>query len=1446
MIGSVVNNAPSGVRQFAGVASVVFCLLLSLASASDDTTPASLQPVTDSPVGTLRSTIGDVPWTPPAQRPRVVYGTDDRLDVFQEANPARLAQAASTCALISNDLLTDNGDGTFTIFLSAYTQGGFLACEDEPFASQPTAAFCSGFMVGNDLIATAGHCINGTADLANFSFIFGFNMVNSTTPVVQVNTNQVYSGTQLLSWEPGGDLDHALVRVDRNINAPGSAVLPVRTTGSIALTELVGVTGHPSGLPMKIAFGASTRVRANSDPAYFEANIDALPGNSGSPVFNQVTGLVEGILVRGPATTFFLDNLCFREVTAPDNSSLRVEVTRIGVLTSGIFPRTPQVNLTLHRDALLGPDIALYNEILGHFADAVFEATEGRHPVARVRINLDGQPVVDEAPIITVLGQNPIYVQPNSSYLDPGATVLDSEDGDLTGAMVTQIFVDTSASGDYFVRYRVTDSDGRTTEAFRQVKVVGEIPYLFLNPSNPQYHEVNSGPYGDPGAFVLDITDGFIDNENGEIQRDGTVDVGEEGVYTLTYSFEDSNGNISTAERIVEVIPEGFDEPTFEIIGQNPVWQDAFLPYNDAGAIGTDATNGILCNVTPNDGIPSCAVVFNNVNPGVAGSYRVVYEATDFLGNSRRATRFVNIVGDHPVVNVLGPNPLTLRAGEDYVDPGSVATDVTDFDISANIISSNPVDPTVAGQYFVEYGVVDSNGLITTAFRQVNVVGSLDTMQESDIYWLPSGVPSFLKAGGFGTPGGQIVMYDVFRGGQAGADLNFLGSPEGRRQAGYVLAHLWLQYYLGLGAEFAETSSDIAVRNSLLADPFSPAFDSSGFGLNISSTQDGVPTGGVFSPLEHTGATPQYRLHGLSAWATIAQTYGNDTKPARLIAKRPRTFFPDVAAAAPQGTAAPATDLNSIPADAFEDTFYFNERKSFFRIATENSLPVVSGNPTRTLLPCVTGRLVDITVPSPVTYEFPVDSDVRELMVAVSSPCVRSLSNLEAVLTDPLGRQIIAQSVETIPGVIQFRVLPSVTGTWRLQLIARTFTATGVQVDVYGRSAGPTHRLSASIPSAPGNLATDSIAYPGPLVLQVSDSSGLAIRNVDIDGILTLPSGGRVSLRFEDTGGGADLIANDGTYSVTLPYSQGGTYQLEVTSSDFNGSSRYTSVGTSRAPTEGFLGPEPTPAPVDQAVGDPFMRSLIYTFAVIGFGADDHGNTFLAATTLPLTNEDFPGRHDNATDVDYFRIQVPARGATQDVVARLTHVSVGTTFQLQLLAGDGFTELGRGERGPAGYSMIRQDLAPGTYYLTVSSSNPNFGGTYSVSAGDSIPSDEADVGIDTGLGGSGGGGGGGGGGGCFIATAAYGTPLETQIDQLRAVRDAQMLDNALGTAFADAYYRLSPPVADAVAQKAVLRDAVRGGIEVLLVLITNWQRVLVVLISLGLFVSAYWMRKRLP
>jgi len=65
--------------------------------------------------------------------------------------------------------------------------------------------------------------------------------------------------------------------------------------------------------------------------------------------------------------------------------------------------------------------------------------------------------------------------------------------------------------------------------------------------------------------------------------------------------------------------------------------------------------------------------------------------------------------------------------------------------------------------------------------------------------------------------------------------------------------------------------------------------------------------------------------------------------------------------------------------------------------------------------------------------------------------------------------------------------------------------------------------------------------------------------------------------------------------------------------------------------------------------------------------------------------------------------------------------------------------------------------------------------------------------------------------GCFIATAAYGTDTAQEIDILREFRDEILLPNNLCSQFVSFYYRNSPPIADYISKREMLRTIVREG-----------------------------------
>jgi hypothetical protein len=97
-------------------------------------------------------------------------------------------------------------------------------------------------------------------------------------------------------------------------------------------------------------------------------------------------------------------------------------------------------------------------------------------------------------------------------------------------------------------------------------------------------------------------------------------------------------------------------------------------------------------------------------------------------------------------------------------------------------------------------------------------------------------------------------------------------------------------------------------------------------------------------------------------------------------------------------------------------------------------------------------------------------------------------------------------------------------------------------------------------------------------------------------------------------------------------------------------------------------------------------------------------------------------------------------------------------------------------------------------------------------------------------GGGGGGGGDGGGGNCFIATAAFGSPLAPQVQVLRAFRDRYLLTNPVGRGVVSTYYTLSPPLAGVIARSEGLRAATR----VALVPLIEWVALVLWCPTLGL------------
>ncbi len=259
---------------------------------------------------------------------KVVYGDDNRKDLYEVTNSLYLELANSTAAMISGyNVKIDQNDKVEFTGQRTLAQRGI--CEHEKFTEQLAMANCSGFLVGEDLLVTAGHCIKSMDNCESYKWVFNYaHSTNNTSEAMSLTKKDVYGCKEIVerSLERGTKDDYALIRLDRKVE--GRTPLKVRLDGKVSDGEDLVVIGHPTGIPTKIADDAN--VRNNSNSVFFTANLDTFGGNSGSAVFNTNTGEVEGILVRGETDYVYDWSKGCRKVNVCTDEGCRGEdVTRI-------------------------------------------------------------------------------------------------------------------------------------------------------------------------------------------------------------------------------------------------------------------------------------------------------------------------------------------------------------------------------------------------------------------------------------------------------------------------------------------------------------------------------------------------------------------------------------------------------------------------------------------------------------------------------------------------------------------------------------------------------------------------------------------------------------------------------------------------------------------------------------------------------------------------------------------------------------------------------------------------------------------------------------------------------------------------------------------------------------------------------------------------------------
>ncbi len=246
-----------------------------------------------------------------------IYGTDDRQDIY--AVPQYRETAKAVAVAVGHNLLLSNGDGTSRV--DGVENYGDFVCAGERFAKQPSLGVCTGFLISDRLLVTAGHCGMPSGVVTDsyspfceaFDWYFGYALsADGKSNNQNIPADRLYRCKRVIRAEtievdptrpgnlPGNDF--ALIELDRPVSSDIKP-LPI-AKNPVKKGDLVFTIGFPLGMPAK--FSGLSPVIKSELPIYFEVNLDTESGNSGGPVFNAQKEIV-GILVSGHPIDLTLD-----------------------------------------------------------------------------------------------------------------------------------------------------------------------------------------------------------------------------------------------------------------------------------------------------------------------------------------------------------------------------------------------------------------------------------------------------------------------------------------------------------------------------------------------------------------------------------------------------------------------------------------------------------------------------------------------------------------------------------------------------------------------------------------------------------------------------------------------------------------------------------------------------------------------------------------------------------------------------------------------------------------------------------------------------------------------------------------------------------------------------------------------------------------------------------
>lgn len=263
----------------------------------------------------------------------VVYGNDDRFEIYQKKNWLPTAQAV---ALMAKRSSFPESSSLRKSFQAPNLQEKYGLCKDQNFSEQLSLGSCSGFLIAPDLLLTAGHCVERPYDCENYYWIFDYYMDEKKGAPTSISEKNIFGCKEIISQNydlmMDDEPDYTLIRLDR---ITGRIPLKLALDITPKVGDRVVMLGHPNGIPMKFVDNASV---LKIKEARMILNLDAFKANSGSPVINEKTGLVIGILVNGENDYIPTSSTCY-DINVMDEKKGGEKATLIQSLPQAILSK---------------------------------------------------------------------------------------------------------------------------------------------------------------------------------------------------------------------------------------------------------------------------------------------------------------------------------------------------------------------------------------------------------------------------------------------------------------------------------------------------------------------------------------------------------------------------------------------------------------------------------------------------------------------------------------------------------------------------------------------------------------------------------------------------------------------------------------------------------------------------------------------------------------------------------------------------------------------------------------------------------------------------------------------------------------------------------------------------------------------------------------------------